>query len=364
MKRRRHSRAAVDDRSSAVCESVASNRGGEQHMFSDLHYTVQKSASSRFHCSKLSSDVCYLTAFSSSDRGRFEVWELENVLKSGGDDFALYPLHNHVLSVTPASSRKFVGHGDTIYDASFSRNKQNVITASADKSCILWDIKSCIPICKFECHTDIVWSVQISECSQFIATGSLDKTSVIWNLELAKPCRMLIGHNGSVDSVHFAEGENGQQLFTTCLDGMVKRWDLRQAVCAQTFENKSHGLHSVTAFEALNAQSMVLGSNEGKISVIDFRKGGSFVQSAVHSNRITSVLFDRSSTCIVSGSLDNSVCVSSLSNSSSADGLTVLHTWMLNGSTVNDLQLAPKGSKISKCAVYDCIVSTGVKMSI
>ena len=63
---------------------------------------------------------------------------------------------------------------------------KHVLTASVEKTAILWEAASAKKIRTFPGHTAEVWSVALSGDSKYVLTGSEDKTAVLWEAASGK----------------------------------------------------------------------------------------------------------------------------------------------------------------------------------
>ena len=76
-------------------------------------------------------------------------------------------------------------HKKEVFKVNFSPDNKLVISASADKSAIIWNAKDGSFIRKL-IHYQDVYSVAFSADGQKIVTGSADKSVRIWNAENGK----------------------------------------------------------------------------------------------------------------------------------------------------------------------------------
>jgi len=78
--------------------------------------------------------------------------------------------------------REFTGHSYLIKDAKFSPCGNYILTASWDKSAILYHIDGSM-IHKFTGHTLFVNAVAFNPVYNQIATGSDDTTAKLWDID-------------------------------------------------------------------------------------------------------------------------------------------------------------------------------------
>ena len=118
------------------------------------------------------------------------------------------------------------GHGNAVVELHWSTDGECVYSASADKSVALWDAKTGARIRQFKGHMGYVNSCCNSpSLSHTVASGSDDRTCRIWD-ERVRVCQQTIKHGYAVTAV--AVGASGHDLYTGCLDGRVRVYDLRR----------------------------------------------------------------------------------------------------------------------------------------
>jgi len=69
-----------------------------------------------------------------------------------------------------------------------------VISASSDKTVIIWDISNGQPIKTFKGHNAGVRCCCVSHNDKLIISGSLDKTLCVWSIDGGNCLKVLKGH--------------------------------------------------------------------------------------------------------------------------------------------------------------------------
>jgi WD40 repeat protein len=63
----------------------------------------------------------------------------------------------------------------------FSPDEKYLLSASADKSMIIWDLKNGDLVTKLINHNSSVNSAEFSPCGKFVLSGSDDNSIIIWS---------------------------------------------------------------------------------------------------------------------------------------------------------------------------------------
>jgi serine/threonine protein kinase len=116
-------------------------------------------------------------------------------------------------------------HTDAVYSARFSPGARRIVTASADGTAQLWDVKTGEPLTAPLRHSAAVWSADFSPDGRRVATASEDKTARVWDADTGKPLTPPLEHSGSVGYVWFSP--DGERLVTGTWepDWRMRIWD-------------------------------------------------------------------------------------------------------------------------------------------
>ena len=199
---------------------------------------------------------------------KFEVYQIEGLLSAmqvGQDLKALvgdhrpladYPTTTPMLAlhtiVSRISERNQVWHQDSVINANFSPNGEQIITASDDHTARIWDRTGKL-VAQLTGHHGPVRSANYSPNGQLIITASDDKTARIWDTT-GQEVAQLTGHQGAVISASFSP--DGQHIITTASDKTARLWDTTGKLVATLTGHQSavnsasfspNGQHIVTA---------------------------------------------------------------------------------------------------------------------
>ncbi|MGI9382215.1 MAG: TIR domain-containing protein [Methyloligellaceae bacterium] len=256
-------------------------------------------------------------------------------------------LKRSILDDIYALSRplSFRTHRDTVFSAALSPDGRTVVTASADRTARLWNLRTRTELRVLTGHLDDVHSATFSPDGARVATTSGDGTTRIWWTRLdAKPV-VLQGHGGSVNRSAF--GPSGARIVTASADGTVGVWDTvtgnrlktfaghrgtvwnaafsadgKQIVSsgkdktariwhAQTGEPlatlKGHHADVMSAAFSPNGRQVATASRDGTIRLWDAGSGRELTVLRGHEDTVISALFSGDGGFLVSASFDGTV---------------------------------------------------------
>jgi len=100
--------------------------------------------------------------------------------------------------------KTFEGHEDYVNAVVYSLNNKYLVTASSDKTAIVWNPLTGDPIHKLEGHDWKVTDLAITPDSRYLLTGSTDGSAKLWNLDDGSEVRSFEGNGSNVRSVAFS----------------------------------------------------------------------------------------------------------------------------------------------------------------
>lgn len=120
----------------------------------------------------------------------------------------------------------FVGHGLDVLDCRGSCDNSLIATASADKSCALFDVQTGRSIRRWRGHAGSVFCVTFNEDASLVLSGGIDGTVAVWDVRnkgTREPVQILKEPTDAVTSVTCSDHE----ILVSSLDGHVRRYDIR-----------------------------------------------------------------------------------------------------------------------------------------
>ena len=121
--------------------------------------------------------------------------------------------------------KTYAGHGFEVLDARGSTDNAQIASGSVDKTVMLWDVSTGAALRKFRGHAGRVNCVCFNGESTLVLSGSVDCSVKIWDLKSKKnePVQTLDEGKDVIMSIVVS----GHEILTGCLDGRIRRYDLR-----------------------------------------------------------------------------------------------------------------------------------------
>jgi len=126
------------------------------------------------------------------------------------------------------AEKELAAHDGYLSCCRFVGQKQ-LLTASGDSTCMLWDVDRGESIRSFNDHAGDVMSLAVSPTDPTIfVSGSCDSTAKVWDIRSGKCLMTFRGHESDINSVSFFP--SGNAVGSGSDDSSCRLWDLR-AVC-------------------------------------------------------------------------------------------------------------------------------------
>ena len=191
------------------------------------------------------------------------------------------------------------GHDKWVTCLSFSPDGQRIVTGSADRTLIIWNING-TPIKTIKAHDTFIEDVAISPSGRLIASASRGRDIKLWNME-GTLVTVLEGHTDKVLAVNF--DPSGRFLVSVSSDRTMKIWNI-QGNLLKTLHGHKGGVHSIT-FNT-KGDTIITGSQDTTIKF--WRIHSNMLAHLVgHSAQIHSIAFSGDSRFIATASSDNTV---------------------------------------------------------
>lgn len=197
---------------------------------------------------------------------------------------------------------ELTGHNGYLACCRFIDDHQ-IITASGDLTCALWDIETRQQITSFQGHAGDVMSLTLAPDMRTFISGACDNTAKLWDIREGACKQSFYGHEYDINSVSFFPSGN---LFASGSDDMTCRlYDIRadQEVIQYSHEGNGAGITSV-GFSA-SGRVIFVGFDDHKIQAFDSIRLDKIGQLLGHENRVSCLGVNESGNALATGSWDS-----------------------------------------------------------
>jgi len=114
------------------------------------------------------------------------------------------------------------GHTDVVFGLAFSPDGRRLISASADKTAIIWNLTARVAEHTLAGHREFIFAVGFTPDSARVVTGSDDHDLRLWSVANGKEIRKMSGHGDKVRTVAFAPDGT---IATGDWSGEIRTWN-------------------------------------------------------------------------------------------------------------------------------------------
>ncbi|SMN19561.1 similar to Saccharomyces cerevisiae YOR212W STE4 G protein beta subunit [Maudiozyma saulgeensis] len=161
-----------------------------------------------------------------------------------------------------------------VLSCAISPNGKLVASAGLNNNCTIYGVSGDAMIQQnvqtiFKGHTCYISDVDFLDDSNVI-TASGDMTCALWNIPKAKRVREFTDHLGDVLGLAISPERGNQNIFSSCgSDGYAYIWDCRTPGATQHFFVSDCDVSTIKFFK--DGHSIVTGSDDGTINIFDLR---------------------------------------------------------------------------------------------
>jgi len=208
-----------------------------------------------------------------------------------------------VCNMKTSVTKILEGHQGSIAALAFSADAQLVASGSWDNSVRLWDVEKGSLLHIFDTHTDTIDAVAFNPSSTILASGSRDNTVRLWDIH-TKRCISVFSCPNYIYALSF--NNDGSLLAVGCHDGTIILWNVFNGSIIH--QVRAHNDRITSLSFSPNNNLLAAGSYDRTISIWNSATG-SLAQRIhnVHTDFISSVLFNSDGTYIMSAGWDNVV---------------------------------------------------------
>src|ERR671932_2459 len=161
------------------------------------------------------------------------------------------------------------GHTDWVKAVAVTPDSLQAVSAGADSTVRVWDLKSGKSLRTLEGHTASVNAVAVTPDSLQAVSAGDDSTARVWDLKSGKFLRTLQGHTTQVLGV--AVTPDSQQAVSAGADGTLRVWDLKSGKSLRTLQGHSYPVRSVAVTS--NGEQVISASADGSLRLWDLKSG-------------------------------------------------------------------------------------------
>ena len=221
---------------------------------------------------------------------------------------------------------EFKGHQNFVFCCKFNPQSNLLVSGSYDETVKLFDVRCGECVMTLPAHSDPVTGVDFSPDGTCIVSGSYDGLIRVWDTATGECLKTIYAEgNPPVGNVLFAP--NGRYVLGGNLDSKLRLWDVtgrvglegenatnesgqRTGKCSKTYSGHLNSRFCVfSAFSIANRdrQSIVSGSEDGKVYIYDLQSRNIRQTLNAHSQAVLAVDAHKSLELISSGGIDKTV---------------------------------------------------------
>jgi WD40 repeat protein len=234
----------------------------------------------------------------------------------------------------PGTIRTFVGHTDYVDGLALSPDGRMAISASWDKTVILWDIQTGKTIRRFEGHTDKATSVAFAPDGLSAISGSTDMTMIQWNVKTGGVIRKFEGQPDLIYTV--AISPDGLYAASGGSKGNIILWNIKTGEMIRRFEGHTDGIQKLQ-FSA-DGLNLLSAANDKAVILWAVGTGQILHRFEGHQSNAYSAVFSPDKNMILSGSDDGMMILWDIKT-----GQIIRRFYELGGAYVGDVAFSPDG---------------------
>jgi len=170
--------------------------------------------------------------------------------------------------------KRLQGHHHFVQDLDISSDGQFALSASWDRTARLWNIDTGNTVKQFRSHKKDILSVAFSDDNRQIITGSRDRTIKLWNT--IGECKYTMdeaqnGHSDWVTCVRFSPQAEDSVIVSAGCDGYVKVWKLSNCKLKYTLKGHKGRINYVAL--SPDGSLCASGGKDGKAMLWDLNEG-------------------------------------------------------------------------------------------
>jgi WD40 repeat protein len=190
-------------------------------------------------------------------------------------------------------------HTDAVNHVAFSPNGQYLLTASNDKTALLWNIKTGNPIKTFNQHNQAVSYADFSPDGLKLITTSMDNFATLWDVKSGRRLNKLKGHQKGI--LHAAFSPDGDYVVTAGGGGNVRIWSVSDGKLVTVLKGHNKAVFHI----AFNGSTILTTSLDHTARLWNVKTGKLLKTLIGHEYGVYYGTFSPDASKIVTASMDN-----------------------------------------------------------
>ncbi|WVQ75544.1 hypothetical protein IAR50_005171 [Cryptococcus sp. DSM 104548] len=175
----------------------------------------------------------------------------------------------HLLSY-PRKLVQTLEHQGAVNVVKYNHGAKYLVTGSADRTIRLWNPALGKEIKCYRGHAQPVLAIDIAHDNAKFASSGVDKAVFLWDVPTGAVTRRLQGHFGHINAVAFSQDD--QVLASAGFDAKVMLWDMR-AASRDPLQTLKEATSTITSLILPTSPQIITGSADGFIRTYDLRFG-------------------------------------------------------------------------------------------
>lgn len=201
---------------------------------------------------------------------------------------------------------QLIGHEGEIFTCKFHPSGDTFASAGMDRCIFFWKSSgNCKNYAIFNAaHSNAILDLEYTHSSDRLVSCSADKTVVLWDINTGCRLKKLRNHKSHVNSISVSRNLSNDLIASVGDDCLVNVWDQRQRRKVATYK-ENYQLTAIT-FNKDSSQIMT-GGIENSINVYDLRQNTIMYSLMGHSDSITGLSLSPDGNHLLSNSMDNTL---------------------------------------------------------
>ena len=197
-------------------------------------------------------------------------------------------------------------HQSYVLSCSFTTSDHQILTASSDSVCALWDVESAHLIKDFKGHTSDVTSLDFQKSTGYcFASGSADKQVGIWDMRTGACVQSFRTHTDEVNQVRFFP--NGEAVASVSDDLTCRLFDLRMDAELAVYKKSNILFPACSVDFSVNGRLLFVGYGDHSFHIWDTLKNSHCGSVYSHENKVNAIRLCPDGSTLATASWDQTI---------------------------------------------------------